>query len=360
MNRLWRILLLFLWTGAAAAAEPEAAGRGRAPFSGNAPDALNSPEAAEPVVLLILPFAPVDGDEKSAWIGRAIAEALSADLSIDPRVRVSPHRGDPAADADAALAEAHVAEAVFVIFGTFQKVEDELRITGKVLDVESASIRTGLKATGPLRELFTLEDLLVHQIRRRLLPPERAAAEGERADPEAPLVESDIGDEEFEVLGVERRRTVRRPDWFARDPAPRPALAAGAIRHRYRRPYVPYYSGHYGFSSYYYGGYAPSFYYCPPSSHARRSHVPSGISLRFKYRSDDGRTHIRGKVGGGHVGRGHVGHGHVGKGDVGRGHIGSGHIGGGGGVRRGALQARTKPVGAAAPRRVLTPRGVRR
>jgi TolB-like protein len=189
-----------------------------------APPAVAQP-AATPMRVLVLPFAPVANEQRDAWIGRAISEALTADLSIDRALSVSTEKTNAVDDLAGAIEAGKKAGVQRVIFGTFQSVGENVRVTGQIADVESGKATGGIKATGPLQELFSLQDSLVHQIELRLGRPGLPAPPPQPAHTDSPLPLKDPADDG--VFGVPlppRHRPISwldddasRSDDFARD-----------------------------------------------------------------------------------------------------------------------------------------------
>src|SRR3954469_20460942 len=124
---------------------------------------------AGPAKVLVLPFDAAGPAEKG-WIAKAVQKNLLAELS---RLNsVQPLNGTvAAADQDAAVKAAGDAGADFVVFGTYQVVESDLRLTGQVVDVSKKQSVAGLKSTGSLRDLFGLEDVVANQVKRALPQP---------------------------------------------------------------------------------------------------------------------------------------------------------------------------------------------
>jgi TolB-like protein len=89
--------------------------------------------AAAPAKVLLLPFDPV-GDGAKPWIAKAVQQNLIAELS---RVNsVTPATGEAGvANLNAAVTLGENAKADYVVYGTYQTVEGDLRITGQVVDV---------------------------------------------------------------------------------------------------------------------------------------------------------------------------------------------------------------------------------
>ena len=81
-------------------------------------------------------------------------------ITLDAR---KPENAPPAAgfDGDAAIRIARTQNADFVIYGTYQVADTDLRIIGVITDVMTGQPVGGIKATGPIREVFAMEDSLV-------------------------------------------------------------------------------------------------------------------------------------------------------------------------------------------------------
>jgi len=131
--------------------------------------------AAEAPKVLVVPFDGA-GPADKAWIAKALQQNLVAELS---RVNsVEPVTADKVAtDKPAALKAARDAGAQFVVFGAYQVVDADLRITGQVVEVAKGRTVAGLKATGAQRDLFGLEDAIATQVKRALPAPVAAAPE---------------------------------------------------------------------------------------------------------------------------------------------------------------------------------------
>jgi TolB-like protein len=120
--------------------------------------------AADAPRVLVVPFDGA-GPADKAWIAKALQQNLVAELS---RVNsVEPVTSDKVpADKPAAVKAAKDAGAQFVVFGAYQVVDADLRITGQVLDVVENQTVAGLKATGTQRDLFGLG--VPEHVRRRV------------------------------------------------------------------------------------------------------------------------------------------------------------------------------------------------
>jgi TolB-like protein len=227
-------------------------------------------QEAKPAKVLVLPFESI-GPEPKDWIARALEQNLMAELARVPSVE--PVAGTTSAgDQEAALKAATAAGAKFVVFGSYQAVDSDLRMTGQVIDVETKQALAGLKATGTLRDLFGLEDTIASQVKKSLPQAQPGAGAGAGAAAKAP----DMLEHPKPAAGA------GAPPAPPAAPVPPPAIAPrGPIeiaraaddlvdemdraieRIRYRNTYEediyynrrPYYGGYnYGYPVYYYPG----------------------------------------------------------------------------------------------------------
>src|SRR3954468_6883354 len=94
---------------------------------------LGSTLYAAPAKVLLLPFDSAGPAEKQ-WVAKALQQNLLAELSrvnsVEPVVCTQ-----VANNLDAALKAAADAKADYVIFGSYQAVDADLRMTGQVVDV---------------------------------------------------------------------------------------------------------------------------------------------------------------------------------------------------------------------------------
>lgn len=209
------------------------------------------PAAAQGVDLLLLPFDEIGAGAKQSWISRAIQQSMTAELSRLRWVQLldaTPASSSPATDAAQAIRIAKAAGAQLVIFGSYQIVQADLRVTGQVLDVQTGRAVGGLKATGAIRDLFALEDTLAEQAKRLL--PQPAVAEVKAQDPApAPgpkLAVEPNGPVRVGVYeGSDLERSLRYPDEYER---------WARQRYYYSAPDDYAYWGYGPYRSYPYGG----------------------------------------------------------------------------------------------------------
>ena len=104
----------------------------------------------------VLPFTNISGQPDDEWIGAGIAESIRADLVGEPSTVIVGHdvRQAPAD----LLAAGRRLDAVRVVGGTYQRVRDQLRVTARLIDVQTGAVVSSLRIDGTIDELFTLQD----------------------------------------------------------------------------------------------------------------------------------------------------------------------------------------------------------
>ena len=119
--------------------------------------------------IAILPFENISGASADAWIGAGIAETLAADLhgetgfDLIGQALVSDVVGETDFEADAWAAGAGLEVgrrlgARWVIRGAYQRIGDQLRLTGQLVDVTTGEVASSAKVDGDIDDLFALQD----------------------------------------------------------------------------------------------------------------------------------------------------------------------------------------------------------
>lgn len=130
--------------------------------------------------VLVLPFASLNDDAQREWISRAIQQNFVAELGDVNAVRLiapaSAPKNAPPVDLQGALQAARDARATLVVFGNYQVVDQDVRVTGQVVDGQSGQIVGNVKATGRMAELFAIEDSLADQVVHIVAPGAAARA----------------------------------------------------------------------------------------------------------------------------------------------------------------------------------------
>jgi DNA-binding winged helix-turn-helix (wHTH) protein/tetratricopeptide (TPR) repeat protein len=112
----------------------------------------------------VIDFANVTGDADVAWLAAGIAETVTSDLAALDRFRVidrfrvvqaALHTGGSMREVSAALGVS------LVVTGSFQRIGPQLRITARIVDLESGEAIADAKVDGPLQGVFALQDGIV-------------------------------------------------------------------------------------------------------------------------------------------------------------------------------------------------------
>lgn len=109
------------------------------------------------------------------WLRLGVAETMISDLKGAGRSIVERDQIDRAL-AEIALQKENLSEesraakagrlvgATQVVVGGFQRADKQVRITARLVEVETGVVRDTAKATGPLEEIFSLQDAVVGQL----------------------------------------------------------------------------------------------------------------------------------------------------------------------------------------------------
>src|SRR5581483_6696696 len=96
----------------------------------------------------VLPFDGIGYVNHQDWIGKAIQSSVVTELSRSKTLQSSATDATGPFDSGKALAAAQGAGADVVVYGNFQVVDNQLRITGQILKTDSGEVLGGLKASG--------------------------------------------------------------------------------------------------------------------------------------------------------------------------------------------------------------------
>ena len=149
------------------------------------------------------PFVNISGRSSDDWIGYGIAETVSVDLKqwttlsvvgrdvLDEEFFQSAVRPDDLEHVARELSQTLGAR--WLIVGGYQRINDQVRITARVLETETGRIETVTRVDGNIAELFTLQDQIVAKLGEGFLaltnaPMVAAGAEAPAATPSQPAV----------------------------------------------------------------------------------------------------------------------------------------------------------------------------
>jgi TolB-like protein len=108
------------------------------------------------------------------WVNRALRQSVVDDLAAIKGVSVANATAPTAGAANAPTTRP--SDVDYVISGTIQRVNGELRVSGRVEDVAGNRTVGGFKATGNEKELFAIEDSIANQLKSTLAPASSAPA----------------------------------------------------------------------------------------------------------------------------------------------------------------------------------------
>jgi TolB-like protein len=134
-----------------------------------APPSQAAPAAQAATKVLVIPFESLDADQTPDWVGKAIVQSIVTELSAAPGI--APAAGEKSATP---LQAAREAGAKFVIIGNCQTMDFQLRVLGQILETDKGQVVGALHMTGPVGNLFEIEDVVARQVRRQLPAVETA------------------------------------------------------------------------------------------------------------------------------------------------------------------------------------------
>ena len=115
----------------------------------------------------VLPFVAGTKDAETNNLGSTVQQGLVSELSSSGGVQASAVKGS-ATDATEAANQARDAGARYVVFGTVQSVNGQVRMTGQVYDAQAGRTVAPLKATGPANNFFAVQDDIARQAQAAL------------------------------------------------------------------------------------------------------------------------------------------------------------------------------------------------
>ncbi len=191
--------------------------------AGQPPAATPRPGAVRTIA--VLPFTNVTGAATDEWIGAGVAETLGAALAATPTTAFVPpadlaraHRDatgvdlDPA-DTAAVLAACRALGIRWLVAGEYQRVAGRLRVTARLVAVETGAAAHWMKVDGRVTGLFDLQDQLADSLTSHLAASGQPPRRGAPNTPEP---------------GRQPRRAALGDPGAARRPAARPPAAAAA------------------------------------------------------------------------------------------------------------------------------------
>lgn len=132
----------------------------------------------------VLPFKNLNADVSSDWLKLGVAETMISDLEkakvpvverdqIDKALGEILLRGGTATEDGQAIQVGKLVGAKTVVVGSFQAAGKKLRFNARFVEVETGVILDTAKATGPMANVFALQDQVVGKLLGKA-PPARA------------------------------------------------------------------------------------------------------------------------------------------------------------------------------------------
>jgi len=113
--------------------------------------------------IAVIPFANITGNTADNWIGIGIAETLTAELeraTSQTVIRINDARLQNNSDQEALATAGRELNARWIVGGTYQRIGDQLRLTGRLIESISGDVVRSTSINGQLEELFALQDQL--------------------------------------------------------------------------------------------------------------------------------------------------------------------------------------------------------
>jgi TolB-like protein len=129
------------------------------------------------VPVMLLPFRLIGNTTEGAWISDAVVEDLRTELLKNPAISLASRPASLPQNVDEAIQVGRLFGASYVVYGTYQYIDNRLRVTGSVLNETEGSVATALNATGDVHQLFQMEDGLAAQILHVLPVPQAELAQ---------------------------------------------------------------------------------------------------------------------------------------------------------------------------------------
>ena len=153
---------------------------------GGGGEAAGWPAADGRPVVAVMPFENISGRPDDDWLGTGIAETVISGMQRSVGLSVVDRRAPAGAgtgagawdDAERARSEARDAGVSWLVAGGFQRVDEQLRIVARVIDVETGAAREIATIDGYADDPFALQDRIVTEVADglvRLVRPESSA-----------------------------------------------------------------------------------------------------------------------------------------------------------------------------------------
>ena len=123
--------------------------------------------AEPPHRVAVIPFVNITGNTADDWIGVGIAETVTAELerlTSQTVIRLNDDRLQSDSSLETLATAGQELNARWVVSGTYQRMGDQLRLTGRLVESASGDVLRSMSINGQLEELFALQDQLVTEL----------------------------------------------------------------------------------------------------------------------------------------------------------------------------------------------------
>jgi TolB-like protein len=144
----------------------------------------------------VMSFKNLNADPKLEWMRVGVAETLVSDLKKRSTLRVVERdqvdkalsevmlQGKQGAEESTAAKVGKLVGAKTIVLGAFQKAGNQLRITARFITAETGEVVDTAKTTGPVSDVFVLQDEIVARLMgEKWVKPSAAKANPRRASP---------------------------------------------------------------------------------------------------------------------------------------------------------------------------------
>ena len=126
-------------------------------------------ESARSQTVLVVPFENISAEPGDDWLTEGIAETVTSDLHQVPALTVVTHESVVGGGLEEAMARdlARKLGAAWIVAGGFQRLGSQLRITARIVNVDTGVAIATLKVDGETDDLFALQDRVVQGLEER-------------------------------------------------------------------------------------------------------------------------------------------------------------------------------------------------
>jgi TolB-like protein len=257
-------------------------------------------EVAKGSRVMVIPFSTLNVPAEQQWIGKAMQESLMADLGRD-LTAVSFDGQTIIEDNPAAARVAREASVPYAVRGSAQVVNGEVRLTAQMIDAKTGETVGTAIATGPVNDLFKLEDQIAAQLHG-------GPAAGPQGTPLAPAYSNQQVTTFRSGNNVYRVHEPYPSDTYPPQPFNDTSLSAQDYNSTYTPGYYPDYSYPVYSTPYYASPYYPAYSY--PYYPYYSPFFGSSLFLGFNFRDHNHHDHHDDHHHDGHGGHGNWNGGH--------------------------------------------------